>query len=106
MFKFYICGLFIFRNKTITLINENVSDFVRTNPRLAPVRAYYHAVLSIFNGDGNLWEDLQSISTITAFNQYYHIYAGVFVAFFGLRINSSELVDSSIINFKGVLFGF
>ena len=66
----------------ITLINENVSDFVRTNPRLAPVRAYYHAVLSIFNGDGNLWEDLQSISTITAFNQYYHIYAGVFVAFF------------------------
>lgn len=66
----------------ITLINENVSDFVRDNPRLAPVRAYYHAVLSIFNGDGNLWEDLQSISTITAFNQYYHIYAGVFVAFF------------------------
>lgn len=66
----------------ITLINENVSDFVRDNPRLAPVRAYYHAVLGIFNGDGYLWEDLQNISTITAFNQYYHIYAGVFVAFF------------------------
>ena len=66
----------------IEAINTNIGNFVRTNPRLAPVRAYYHAVLSIFNGDGNLWEDLQSISTITAFNQYYHIYAGVFVAFF------------------------
>lgn len=66
----------------IERINENVSDFVQMNPRLAPVRAYYHAVLGIFNGDGNLWEDLQNISTITAFNQYYHIYAGVFVAFF------------------------
>ena len=66
----------------IERINENVSDFVQMNPRLAPVRAYYHAVLGIFNGDGNLWEDLQNISVITAFNQYYHIYAGVFVAFF------------------------
>ena len=70
----------------ITSINENainyVQDFVQDNPRLEPVRAYYHAVLGIFNGDGNLWEDLQNISTITAFNQYYHIYAGVFVAFF------------------------
>lgn len=66
----------------IAAMNDNISDFVQTNPRLAPVRAYYHAVLGIFNGDGNLWEDLQNISTITAFNQYYHIYAGVFVAFF------------------------
>ena len=66
----------------ITAMNENISDFVQTNPRLEPVRAYYHAVLGIFNGGGNLWEDLQNISTITAFNQYYHIYAGVFVAFF------------------------
>ena len=70
----------------ITSINENainyVQDFVQDNPRLEPVRAYYHAVLGIFNGDGNLWEDLQNISVITAFNQYYHIYAGVFVAFF------------------------
>ena len=63
-------------------INDNISDFVQTNPRLEPARAYYHAVLGIFNGGGNLWEDLQNISTITAFNQYYHIYAGVFVAFF------------------------
>ena len=72
--------------EVITSINENainyVQDFVRDNPRLDPVRAYYHAVLGIFNGDGDLWEDLQNISTITAFNQYYHIYAGVFVAFF------------------------
>jgi hypothetical protein len=66
----------------ISAINDNISDFVQTNPRLEPIRAYYHAVLGIFNGDGNLWEDLQNISTITAFNQYYHIYAGVFVAFF------------------------
>jgi len=66
----------------ISSINESVDDFVQTNPRLEPARAYYRAVLGIFNGDGNLWEDLQNISTITAFNQYYHIYAGVFVAFF------------------------
>ena len=66
----------------ISSINENVSDFVQTNPRLEPARAYYHAVLGIFNGGGNLWEDLQNISTITAFNQYYHIYGGVFVAFY------------------------
>lgn len=63
-------------------IRDNIEEFVQTNPRLEPVRAYYHAVLGIFNGDGNLWEDLQNMSTITAFNQYYHIYAGVFVAFF------------------------
>lgn len=66
----------------ITAMNDNINNFVQTNPRLEPVRAYYHAVLGIFNGGGNLWEDLQNISTITAFNQYYHIYAGVFVAFF------------------------
>lgn len=66
----------------VNAIHDNISDFVQTNPRLAPVRAYYHAVLGIFNGDGNLWEDLQNISTITAFNQYYHIYGGVFVAFY------------------------
>lgn len=65
----------------VTALNENISDFVQTNPRLEPVRAYYHAVLGIFNGSGNLWEDLQNISTITAFNQYYHIYGGVFVSF-------------------------
>ncbi len=65
----------------VNAINDNISDFVQTNPRLEPVRAYYHAVLGIFNGGGNLWEDLQNISTITAFNQYYHIYGGVFVAF-------------------------
>jgi len=75
----------------ITLINENVSNFVQMNPRLAPVRAYYHAVLGIFNGDGNLWEDLQNISTITAFNQYYHIYAGVFVAFMVALRNSVSI---------------
>lgn len=66
----------------ISAMNDNISDFVQTNSRLEPVRAYYHAVLGILNGGGNLWEDLQNISTITAFNQYYHIYAGVFVAFF------------------------
>jgi hypothetical protein len=63
-------------------INDNIRELVQNNPRLEPARAYYHAVLGIFNGDGNLWDDLQNISTITAFNQYYHIYAGVFVAFF------------------------
>lgn len=85
----------------IEAINTNIGNFVRTNPRLAPVRAYYHAVLSIFNGDGNLWEDLQSISTITAFNQYYHIYAGVFVAFFvALRntLSITEYVVRGIVN--------
>jgi len=66
----------------VVAINNNVSDFVQTNQRLEPVRAYYHAILGIFNGGGNLWDDLQNISTITAFNQYYHIYGGVFVAFF------------------------
>ena len=66
----------------VSAINDNISDFVQTNPRLEPARAYYHAVLGIFNGGGNLWEDLQNISTITAFNQYYHIYGGVFVAFY------------------------
>jgi hypothetical protein len=65
----------------VNAINDNISDFVQTNPRLEPARAYYRAVLGIFNGGGNLWEDLQNISTITAFNQYYHIYGGVFVAF-------------------------
>jgi hypothetical protein len=65
----------------INSIHDNISDFVQTNPRLEPARAYYRAVLGIFNGGGNLWEDLQNISTITAFNQYYHIYGGVFVAF-------------------------
>lgn len=68
-------------SEVVGALNENISDFVQTNPRLEPVRAYYHAVLGIFNGSGNLWEDLQNISTITAFNQYYHIYGGVFVAF-------------------------
>ena len=68
-------------SEVVGALNENISDFVQTNPRLEPVRAYYHAVLGIFNGGGNLWEDLQNISTITAFNQYYHIYGGVFVAF-------------------------
>ena len=77
----------------IERINENVSDFVQMNPRLAPVRAYYHAVLGIFNGDGNLWEDLQNISTITAFNQYYHIYAGVFVAFFVAVRNTLSITE-------------
>jgi len=66
----------------VDAINDNISDFVQTNPRLEPARAYYRAVLGIFNGGGNLWEDLQNISTITAFNQYYHIYGGVFVAFY------------------------
>ncbi len=66
----------------VNAINDNISDFVQTNPRLEPARAYYRAVLGIFNGGGNLWEDLQNISTITAFNQYYHIYGGVFVAFY------------------------
>ena len=66
----------------VNAIHDNISDFVQTNPRLEPARAYYHAVLGIFNGGGNLWEDLQNISTITAFNQYYHIYGGVFVAFY------------------------
>jgi len=66
----------------INSIHDNISDFVQTNPRLEPARAYYRAVLGIFNGGGNLWEDLQNISTITAFNQYYHIYGGVFVAFY------------------------
>jgi hypothetical protein len=66
----------------VDAINDNISDFVQTNPRLEPARAYYRAVLGIFNGGGNLWEDLQNISTITASNQYYHIYGGVFVAFY------------------------
>ena len=66
----------------INSIRDNTSDFVQTNPRLEPAREYYRAVLGIFNGGGDLWEDLRNISTITAFNQYYHIYAGVFVAFF------------------------
>ena len=65
----------------VSAINDNISEFVQFNPRLEPVRAYYHAVLGIFNGDGNLWDDLRNISIITTFNQYYHIYAGVFVAF-------------------------
>ena len=72
-------------------INDNISDFVQTNPRLAPARAYYHAVLGIFNGGGNLWEDLQNISTITAFNQYYHIYGGVFLAFMVALRNSVSI---------------
>ena len=72
-------------------INDNISDFVQTNPRLEPARAYYHAVLGIFNGGGNLWEDLQNISTITAFNQYYHIYGGVFLAFMVALRNSVSI---------------
>jgi len=72
-------------------INDNIGDFVQTNPRLEPARAYYHAVLGIFNGGGNLWEDLQNISTITAFNQYYHIYGGVFLAFMVALRNSVSI---------------
>ena len=72
----------------VSAINESVGEFVQFNPRLEPVRAYYYAVLGIFNGDGNLWEDLQNISTITAFNQYYHIYGGVFLAFMVALRNS------------------
>jgi hypothetical protein len=75
-------------------INDNISEFVQTNSRLEPVRAYYYAVLGIFNGDGNLWEDLQNISTITAFNQYYHIYGGVFVAFMYALRNSVSITGN------------
>jgi len=66
----------------VNSIHDNINNFVQTNTMLEPAREYYRAVLGIFNGGGNLWEDLQNISTITAFNQYYHIYGGVFVAFF------------------------
>jgi hypothetical protein len=75
----------------VNAINDNISEFVQTNPRLEPARAYYRAVLGIFNGGGNLWEDLQNISTITAFNQYYHIYGGVFLAFMVALRNSVSI---------------
>lgn len=78
-------------NSIHNYIDDNISDFVQTNPRLEPAREYYRAVLGIFNGGGNLWEDLQNISTITAFNQYYHIYGGVFIAFMVALRNSVSI---------------
>jgi hypothetical protein len=75
----------------VNSIHDNISNFVQTNPRLEPAREYYRAVLGIFNGGGNLWEDLQNISTITAYNQYYHIYGGVFIAFMVALRNSVSI---------------
>jgi hypothetical protein len=57
---------------------------------------YYYSLLNLVNGDGNLFRDLQSIATITAFNQYANIYSGVFVALMVALRNSVSLTSAMV----------
>lgn len=83
-------------NEIVTIINENSSNFIQNSPRLEPVRMYYFSLLNLVNGDGNLFRDLQSIATITAFNQYANIYSGIFVALMVALRNSVSLTSAMV----------
>jgi len=80
----------------VSIIQENSSNFIQNSPRLEPVRMYYYSLLNLVNGDGNLFRDLQSIATITAFNQYANIYSGVFVALMVALRNSVSLTSAMV----------
>lgn len=87
----------------VDIIRTNSVDYVATNPRLEPVRAYYFAILNLVNGDGNLFRDLQNISTITAFNQYANMYSGVFIALMYTLRNTVSLASGVIRGANGVI---
>ena len=90
-------------NSIVDLIRDNSVGFVASSPRLEPVRAYYFAILNLVNGDGNLFRDLQNISTITAFNQYANMYSGVFIALMYTLRNTISLASGVVRGANGVI---
>lgn len=90
-------------NSIVDIISNNSVGFVASSPRLEPVRAYYFAILNLVNGDGNLFRDLQNISTITAFNQYANMYSGVFIALMYTLRNTISLASGVVRGANGVI---